>query len=282
MYEVVVVVDGSTDGTAEMLSGFTASYPLSILTQAQAGASAARNLGARRASGHVLLFIDDDVAASPSLITAHLAAHRGRERIAGVGVIERRIPQNADRFAQSRAEVSEAHYRHLLVRSLSYLDCYGGNCSVSRRLFDEVGGFARGLPVLNDLEFAHRLHRVGVQFVFIPDAVVTEEAREDWREIIAERELRGQIIVELHRRDPAVIRETELGKHEPLGGLGILLRSACLVFRIPAPLLARLGFLLPPGSWSRKWFAFVFSYSYWRGVGHAVGRRWVSRRFFRL
>lgn len=44
------------------------------------------------------------------------------------------------------------------MRPLSCLDCYGGNCSASRSLFDEVGGFATDLAVLNDYEFAYRLH----------------------------------------------------------------------------------------------------------------------------
>lgn len=276
-FEVVAVLDGSTDGTGEMLSGFVPTFSLTVLTQPQAGASAARNAGADRATGRVLLFVDDDMIASPSLVSAHLMAQSMRERIAGVGVIETRIPVDADRFAQLCAETSRAHYQHLLVRSLSYLDCYGGNCSVSHSIFDEVEGFSADLPVLNDYEFAYRLQKAGVRFVFIPDAVVTEERPDDWRAIVADRELRGQISVELYRRDPAIVRETEFGGHEPLRGYWVPLRALCLALRVPPSLLARLGFLLERRSWSGKWFAFVFSYSYWRGVASAIGYRQLWR-----
>jgi glycosyltransferase involved in cell wall biosynthesis len=271
MFEVIVVLDGSTDGTAEVLSSFAPSFPLTVLTQPRAGASAARNAGAVEARGRVLLFIDDDMIASPSLVDAHLMVHRTQEGIAGIGVIETRIPADADRFAQLRAEAWRAHYEHLLVRRLSYLDCYSGNCSVFHSMFDEVGRFTTDLPVLNDFEFAYRLDAAGVRFVFVPDAVVTEEQREGWQEIVADRELRGQISVKLCRRDPAIVRQTELGGNDQLRGFWVPLRALCLALRVPSRLLARLGFLLPRRSWSRKWFAFVFSYSYWRGVVRARG-----------
>jgi glycosyltransferase involved in cell wall biosynthesis len=273
-FEVVVVIDGSTDGTAEMLADFAPvpTVELSDLTQLQAGASAARNAGAAGARGRVLLFVDDDVTASSSLVSAHLAANDTRAEIAGVGVIARRIPAAADRFAVLRAEASRSHYEHLLTRAPNYLDYYGGNCSVTHTLFAEVEGFSVDLPVLNDLEFAHRLREAGARFVFVPQAVVTEERRDDWREIVADRELRGRVAVELERRDPAIVRETELCGYEPLRGFWLPLRAACLTLRLPPRLVARLGFLLPR-RWSAAWFGFAFSYAYWRGVAAATGRR---------
>jgi glycosyltransferase involved in cell wall biosynthesis len=271
-FEVIVVIDGSVDGTAEMLADCTLSFELSVMAQPQAGASAARNAGAAGARGRVLLFVDDDTTAAPSLVAAHLAAHTQR-RIAGVGVIARRIPPAADRFALLRAEASQSHYEHLRRRPLRYLDCYGGNCSVSHSMFSEIGGFSVDLPVLNDLEFAYRLREAGAQFVFVPDAVVTEERRDDWREIVADRELRGRTAVELHRRDPGIVRETEFCEYEPLRGLWLPLRAVCLALRLPPRLVAGLGFLLPRRRWSAAWFGFAFSYAYWRGVAGAGGRR---------
>jgi glycosyltransferase involved in cell wall biosynthesis len=274
-FEVIVVIDGSTDGTAEMLADFSPgpSFELSVLTQLEAGASAARNAGAGGARGHVLLFVDDDMTASASLVSAHLAAYHSQEEIAGVGVIARRIPPAADRFAVSRAEASRSHYEHLLMRPPNYLDYYGGNCSVSRSLFAELEGFSVDLPVLNDLEFAYRLREAGARFVFVPDAVVTEERRDDWREILADRELRGRVAVELQRRDPSIVKETELCEYEPLRGFWLPLRAACLTLRLPPRLVAGLGFLLPRRRWSAAWFGFAFSYAYWRGVAGAIRRR---------
>lgn len=272
-FEVVVVIDGSIDGTAEMLAAYAPPFALSVVTQAQAGVSAARNAGAETTKGSVLLFVDDDMIASPLLVGAHLAAQQNEDSIVGVGAIASRIPAEADRFAQVRAQEWREHYRHLLVRQLTYVDCYGGNFSMCRSMFEDVGGFSVDLAVMNDFEFAYRLSEAGARFVFIPEAEVTEEWRDDWREIVADQELRGRIAVVLYRRDPAIVRQTELGGNEYLRRPWILLRQLCLVLRVPPQLLVRLGFLLPNRPWARRWFAFVFSYAFWRGVGLATDYR---------
>jgi peptidoglycan/xylan/chitin deacetylase (PgdA/CDA1 family)/GT2 family glycosyltransferase len=268
-YEVVVVVDGSTDGTGEALAALEPPYSLAVLEQLQGGQSAARNAGVARASAPVLLFVDDDEVADPNLVAAHLELHRTRRRVAGVGVIERRVPGNADRLAQMLAEDAVAQTDQLATKQLTYLDAYGGNSSVTREVFDEVGGYAVDLPRETDFEFGYRLHAAGVAFVYLRDAIVAEYRTRSWRGILRDFERRGGISIELYRRHPPIIETMELGGYGFRTRSWVAARTALLGVRVPARLVALPGFVLPRRR-ARAWFRFALDYSYWRGVRSAA------------
>src|SRR5438309_8873202 len=74
-FEVIVVDDGSTDGTAEMIKGLAAPIDLVYIRQEKEGLSAGRNKGILKAQGEIILFIDDDVIADSNLVGEHVRAH---------------------------------------------------------------------------------------------------------------------------------------------------------------------------------------------------------------
>lgn len=75
-YEVVVAVDGSTDGTAEFLRGLHPPCSLRILEQKNQGQAVALNAGWRAAQGELILFLDDDILCDPGLLREHAAAQQ--------------------------------------------------------------------------------------------------------------------------------------------------------------------------------------------------------------
>src|SRR5467141_1624452 len=83
--EVVVAVDGATDGTTEMLRGMRLGYPLRVVEQPNRGPAGARNAAIAAATGDVLLFLDDDVIPTESVISEHLLCHRRDARVAVIG-----------------------------------------------------------------------------------------------------------------------------------------------------------------------------------------------------
>jgi GT2 family glycosyltransferase len=86
--EVVVVVDGSTDGSADLLERLASDEPrLRPLVIENRGAPGARLAGAQAATGEVVLALDDDVIAEPGLVAGHARHHAERERLVVLGYI---------------------------------------------------------------------------------------------------------------------------------------------------------------------------------------------------
>jgi glycosyltransferase involved in cell wall biosynthesis len=178
-FEVVVVSDGSTDGTEAMLADYArrTSYTLRPLTQQNAGPSRARNRAIREATGDIVVFIDDDVEPAPAFLATHAGHHVKDEKVVVIG------PLSPD-LARRAAEPSWIAWEHAMLqkqydafRSGEWASAgpnhfYSGNGSVRRRYLLDVGGFDESFTRQEDVEMATRMQRdCGVHFVFDPDAL---------------------------------------------------------------------------------------------------------------
>ena len=89
LYEIVVADDGSNDDTRQTVERCAAGsqVPVSCLWQSNAGANAARNQANTKAMGRLLLFINDDTIANPTMLAEHLQTHKHYpdESVAGLG-----------------------------------------------------------------------------------------------------------------------------------------------------------------------------------------------------
>ena len=167
LFEVVVVSDGSTDGTDEYLAGLT---PFTVVhaRQDNAGPGAARNHGVQLARGRLVLFIDDDIVATPTLVEQHLRAHGESTSSVVIGPMS-----NAPGFKYSPWVAWEQaklykQYRamHDGVYTASFRQFYTGNASLPRELFLRAGGFDTTFRRAEDIELSYRLDQLGATFVF--------------------------------------------------------------------------------------------------------------------
>jgi peptidoglycan/xylan/chitin deacetylase (PgdA/CDA1 family)/GT2 family glycosyltransferase len=280
--EVIVVVDGSTDGTRKMLAQLKTPYSLRIIEQPNQGQCAALNRGADTAEGRYCLFLDDDIIATRELLAAHLQTQNENGGVVGIGQLSIRIPDRSDWFARAFARGWREQYEQLNQRTryLTYEDCYGGNMSVPRAAFMAVGGFALDLPRCYDIELAYRLKKHGLSFVYIEQARGVQDERKGSRELIADSEEGGKASVEIYRRHPPTL-PLLLGAFNRIRPRDRLVYRFLLTLNIPAHLLAHFGPILPQRFLAYRWYCLLHRYAYWRGVRRALSNRDAWRRLTR-
>jgi GT2 family glycosyltransferase len=180
LFEVVVVDDGSTDGTADWLHGRTFPYALRVVAGEHGGPSRARNLGIEAARAPRVLFLDDDVLPVRDNLAEHLAAAdaNGPERTVVIGPLS--PPPGVPRPPWLRwvDRTLERQYRALAAGEYapSARQFYTANASVPRALLTAVGGFDPTFLRGEDVELAYRLARAGATFAFAPRADVHHHA----------------------------------------------------------------------------------------------------------
>ena len=118
-YEVIASIDGSQDGTCEMVAGFPAPYVLRGIWQPNRGRAAACNAGIRAAKGEVIVLLDDDMEAAPALLATHLGAHAAGGRLGVMGAVPIHLDRSSPpvvayvgaKFDQHLQKLAQPEYR---------------------------------------------------------------------------------------------------------------------------------------------------------------------------
>lgn len=146
-YEILIIDNGSTDGTRELVRRFAATTNLRYIFEPQLGVSKARNTGWKKAQGKFIAFLDDDAVACPKWLERILNAFR---TVPDAGVIGGRV--NPIWGAPRPSWLSDTMLVALSVinwsetpKFLNEQGLVGANMSFPKRLLEEVGGFTSQL-----------------------------------------------------------------------------------------------------------------------------------------
>jgi glycosyltransferase involved in cell wall biosynthesis len=186
LHELIVVVDGSPDDSLERLRRIAAREgrlrPIAI---ENSGRNAARWAGARAATGDVLLFLDDDVLASPGLVGGHArrqAEGRGRILVGYMPIEEASAARGpASRLYADEYERTVADYEREPEAILTRL--WGGNLSLWHEDLERSGAMDEDFVAARhvDRHFGLVCHRAGLTAAFDRDLHAVHHHSRDLR-----------------------------------------------------------------------------------------------------
>ncbi|HEU5011276.1 MAG TPA: exopolysaccharide biosynthesis glycosyltransferase EpsD [Roseiflexaceae bacterium] len=173
-FEVIVVSDGSTDGTDAYLRSVQTPLRLVPVLQPNRGVAAARNAGVAQAQGELIVFLDDDVVPAPDLISEHLQLHAAHgENMVVLGPMLTPDDAALQPWVQWEQAMLIKNYAAMQQGRWSPTprQFYTGNASLARQHIVEAGGFNEAFRRAEDVELAYRLAARGLRFVFHAEAI---------------------------------------------------------------------------------------------------------------
>jgi GT2 family glycosyltransferase len=276
-YEVIVVSDGSTDGTDAFLETYRCTMRLRWLPQVNKGPAAARNAGVQIAVGEYIVFIDDDVVPEPQLLEEHARSHHEAGR--DVVVLGPLLTPEGFKMApwvRWEQEMLMKQYKALLRGDwqATARQFYTGNASLRRSHIMAAGGFDEDFRRAEDVELAYRLAERGLGFVFNIQAAGMHFADRSYRAWLdaAYTYGRNDVIFVRDRNQKwllPTIRQEFLDRHFLVQSLVRLCgrRSRLTWLAISAlKLAADVATLLRAGAIERKAYSGLFNLQYYNGL----------------
>jgi glycosyltransferase involved in cell wall biosynthesis len=173
-FEVIVVDDGSQDGTADYLKRASFSFPFKYCVRKHKGPAAARNAGLKIAAGVTALFLNDDCLAAPDLLFQHRKYRQAFEDCAVLGQIKwsSEIPLTPT-IKELLRVFYFPYYKISDPQNVSFNYFITGNLSVPIKKVMQAGGFDEDFTdaAFEDIELGYRLQRMGMRICYNPQAL---------------------------------------------------------------------------------------------------------------
>ena len=216
--EILISVDGvdRSGGVAPALSSWARSGCGRVVAGAQGGPGAARNRALEASSGELILFLNDDVIASPDLIRVHREAHTrrseaGRSDAMFLGDAPWAVPSDDRVIDRMMRETSWVFFYDRMdrddpERDWGFRHAWTLNLSVPRRVCERFDP-RLAYPMFDDLDWAFRVcGTYGSRVLYLPDARVTHHHRYRAEQVLRREALLGHQAAHLYHvnREAAV------------------------------------------------------------------------------
>jgi glycosyltransferase involved in cell wall biosynthesis len=290
LLDVVVVADGCTDDTAEMLGGYIPPFKLRVVEQETQGPAVARNRGATLATGRLLVFLDDDVQAAPQLIAVHVRAHDGCPGRVVIGYYPPVLQIQTGFFRGALRSWWENKFSMMCEpgHRYTYRDLLSGNLSLEAETFAAIGGFDPALYCHEDYELGIRLIKAGAPLIFSTEAVGYHYETSQLSRSFRRKYDEGRADVMIGLRHPELRPVLPLARAGSWSRLNYVLRAAA--FAWPAgEKLFDVGLRFALGVFERlrmrdlwrRLLDNMLDYWYWRGVAQEIGAERALADFLR-
>ncbi|MFW6108730.1 MAG: glycosyltransferase [bacterium] len=179
-YELIVVDDGSTDGTEALGRELAERHGFRYLRQANQGAAAARNRGIREARGDAVAFTDDDCLVPADWLERLADGYARHPEVVGVGgrLEAETSVLAASAVARYEARVAREVFGAGEAEVVGGFECPAGgtnNMSYRREPLLVAGGFDEGFPPRvwgEDADLKRRITDAGGRLLYVPVTVV--------------------------------------------------------------------------------------------------------------
>ncbi|VAX33948.1 Glycosyl transferase, family 2 [hydrothermal vent metagenome] len=166
-FEVIVVDDCSADNSIEIIKRFPCKL---VALKERSGASKARNAGARNSKGKLLFFIDADCVVKEDALSVASAAYATNGPDVVVGGTY--TPMSYDnRFFSIFQSVFINYSETKNLKNPDYIATHA--MAIDAETFRKSGGFPEAfMPIIEDVEYSHRIRREGYKLIMNPDLLV--------------------------------------------------------------------------------------------------------------
>lgn len=207
-FEVVVALDGGCAESAQMMSDTQWPFMLRYLSQPQRGATSARNLALRAASGTIVVVLDDDVIPTPSLLATHVSRHDQATPTLVIGTFKR-SPESPEPITQSACDWSHLHPRLLQEAGMDQTKLASlvadGNLSAPRTALLAIGGWDEaigGVGGSDDLDLARRWLAAGYLLQPEPPAIGEHYWCKTWSDHLRDQRNIGRAHRYIYEKNP--------------------------------------------------------------------------------